>query len=131
MTTDPIADLLTRIRNGLKARHASVKIPSSKVKEEILKIFKQEGFISSYVKEEVAPQAQLTVFLKYDLNKKSTIRKMNRVSRSGRRIYRGYRDIKPLLKGSGVQVLSTPKGIISDREARHSKIGGEVLCQIW
>ena len=131
ITTDPIADLLTRIRNGLRARHDTVEVPSSKLKEEIVKILKREGFIANYVRQELVPQASLTVFLKYDIDRRALIQKMNRVSKPGRRIYKGYREIRPILKGRGVQILSTPKGILSDRDAREAKVGGEVLCEIW
>lgn len=129
--TDPIADLLTRIRNAISARHESVTIPASNVKEEILKLFKKEGFIESYVREEQTPQDNLKVVLKYENGMKSVIHKIGRISKPGRRVYKGYSDIKPFLSGMGLTVISTPKGIISDKDARHSKVGGELLCYVW
>lgn len=129
--TDPIADLLTRIRNGITARHESVTVPASKIKEDILKLFKKEGFIEGYVREEQKPQDQLKVILKYENGMNSVIHEIGRVSRPGRRIYKGYSEIKPLLSGMGLTVVSTPKGIISDKDARQSKVGGELLCYVW
>ncbi|MBI2340901.1 MAG: 30S ribosomal protein S8 [Deltaproteobacteria bacterium] len=129
--TDPIADLLTRIRNGLHARHESVSIPASMMKEQLLKLLKETGYISGYVRVEEKPQDRLTVFLKYGPDRESVIRELTRVSRPGRRVYRGHKEIKPFLRGMGVIILSTPKGILTDRQARKEKVGGEVLCQVW
>lgn len=131
LTTDPIADLLTRIRNAVMMRHETVMIPSSKVKESIVRILKNHGFISHYINEEAKPQGSIKIFLKYDLKKKSPLHRLARVSRPGGRIYRGYQEIKPLLRGLGITVLSTPKGILTDREAKAAKVGGEVLCEIY
>ncbi|MBX7148382.1 30S ribosomal protein S8 [bacterium] len=128
--TDPIADLLTRIRNGIKARKEYVMVPASKVKEQIVKILKEEGFVSQYVMEEKAPQSEMKVFLKYDMNRDSAIRRIKRVSRPGRRVYHGYREIKPFLKGIGLRILSTPQGMITDKKARANKVGGEVICEV-
>lgn len=129
--TDPIADLITRIRNASLARHQTVSVPASKMKEAVLKILKEEGFVSNYVREEKTPQDNLKVFLKYDAKRKSAIRQVSRVSKPGGRIYKGYREIKPFLSGLGLVILSTPKGILTDRQARDAKVGGEVLCTIW
>lgn len=129
--TDPIADLLTRIRNGIHARHESVAVPASRLKEQVLKILKEAGYIAGYVRVSEAPQDRLTVFLKYKPDRKPVIRELNRVSRPGRRVYRGHLEIKPFLRGMGLTILSTPKGILTDAQARKEKIGGEVLCQVW
>lgn len=130
--TDPIADLLTRIRNAARARQTSCDIPASIEKESILKIFKKQGFIKDFVRKEAEPQDTLVVFLKYlGRTQKSVIHKIERVSRPGRRIYCGYRDLQPLLGGMGATVVSTPQGILSDNDVRQNKLGGEVLCRIW
>lgn len=127
--TDPIADLLTRIRNAARARQDVVMIPCSGIKEEIVKILKEEGFVSNYIKEEVKPQAKLKVFLKYNLDHKPVIHRIARVSRPGGRCYKGYRDLKA--KGMVISILSTPKGILTDKRAFKEKVGGEVLCEVW
>lgn len=129
--TDPIADLLTRIRNAIHARHDVVLVPSSKIKEEIVRILKDHGFISQVIKEDMKPQAQLKIFLKYDENRKSTIHHLVRVSKPGGRVYRGYDDLPSSLRGMGIKILSTPRGILTDKVARKEKIGGEVLCEVW
>lgn len=130
--TDPIADLLTRIRNAMTVQHETCTIPASNAKESILKILKEQGFISSYVRQEATPQDQLVVFLKYvGKNRQPVIKNIKRVSKPGRRVYKGYRDMKPILGGMGVAVLSTPIGIITDKKARSERVGGEVLCEIW
>lgn len=128
--TDSIADLLTRVRNAIQARQQTVTIPTSKTREAIVKILQQEGFISQYVKEDAKPQAQLRLFLKYDGNKKSVIHSLRRVSKPGGRCYKGYKETKPFLKGMGLTILSTPKGVLTDSQARQMKVGGEVLCEI-
>jgi small subunit ribosomal protein S8 len=130
--TDPIADLLTRIRNSLQSRKAFCEVPASKEKENILKILKAEGFIKNFVRQEEYPQDKLIVFLKYvGKNQKSVINQLRRVSKPGCRVYRGYREIRPVLSGLGFSILSTPKGIITDKEAKQVKLGGEVICEVW
>lgn len=131
MMTDPIADMLIRIKNALMARHKSVIVPASKIKLEIARILKEEGYIEDfkYVKEE--PQAKIEITLKYDENKRPVIAGLKRVSKPGRRIYRGYRDLPKVLDGFGIAIISTSQGIMTDHEARKRKIGGEVLCEIW
>lgn len=129
--TDPIADLLTRIRNALNARHATVSIPSSKIKVAIVKIMKERGFIANYILEETKPQDTIKVFLKYDGKRKTLVKRLARVSRPGGRVYIGYKEMKPLLKGMGVTIFSTPKGILTEKQAREAKVGGEVLCEIY
>lgn len=132
MTTDPIADLLTRIRNAQHARHDSCTIPASGLKEGILKILKQEGFIKSFVRQESKPQDQLVVFLRYSgKQRKPLLERLKRVSKPGCRIYKSYRDLRPVLSGLGFSILSTPQGVLTDRQARQQKLGGEVLCEVW
>lgn len=128
--TDPIADLLTRIRNASRARHATVCIPVSHLKEGILQILKEKGYISNFIREDVKPTPFFKVFLKYGLDKKAVITTLKRISRPGRRVYMGYRQIQPTLRGIGVAILSTPKGILTDQQARKEKVGGEVLCEV-
>jgi len=131
MTTDPIADLLTRIRNAMTARHETVNIPASTMKESLLKILKERRYIESFVREEGSIQDNLKVFLKYKENRQSVIRELRRVSKPGRRVYVGYRELRPYLRGVGLRILSTPKGLMTDFQAREAKLGGEVLCELY
>ncbi len=128
--TDPIADLLTRIRNALHARHDTVVVPSSRVKEAIVRILVEEGYLARYVKQDVAPQAQLTLFLKYGSKQKAVIHRIARISKPGGRIYKGHKDARPAIK-MGISILSTPKGILTHKQAFAAKVGGEVLCEVW
>jgi small subunit ribosomal protein S8 len=131
--TDPIADMLTRIRNGIQARHDRVELPASKLKVEIARILKSEGFISNYkvVEEEGKPQASLRVYLKYSEDGEPVIHGIERVSRPGRRVYRGKAEIPQVLGGLGLAIVSTSKGVLSGAEAARTGVGGEVLCQVW
>jgi small subunit ribosomal protein S8 len=131
--TDPIADMLTRIRNGIQSRHDRVEMPSSKLKVEVAKILKSEGFISNYkvVEEDGKPQASLRVYLNYSENGEPVIHGIERVSRPGRRVYRGKAEIPQVLGGLGLAIVSTSKGVLSGAEAARTGIGGEVLCQVW
>ena len=131
--TDPIADMLTRIRNGIQSRHDRVEMPNSKLKVEVAKILKSEGFISNYkvVQEDGKVQASLRVYLKYSENGEPVIHGIERVSRPGRRVYRGKEDIPKVLGGLGLAIVSTSKGVLSGAEAARTGIGGEVLCQVW
>jgi small subunit ribosomal protein S8 len=131
--TDPIADMLSRIRNGIQARHDRVELPASKLKVEIARILKSEGFISNYklVEDDSKPQATLRVYLKYSEDGEPVIHGIERVSRPGRRIYRGKEEIPRVLGGLGLSIVSTSRGILSGAEAVKSGIGGEVLCQVW
>jgi small subunit ribosomal protein S8 len=128
--TDPIADMLTRIRNGSKARFEKVDLPSSKLKREIAKVLKEEGFIKNFKVVTEGQFEMIRVFLKYDANRKAVIH-IRRVSRPGRRVYSGSDNIPSVMSGLGISILSTAKGILTDRAARKSHIGGEVLCQVW
>jgi small subunit ribosomal protein S8 len=131
--TDPIADMLTRIRNGIQSRHDRVELPASKLKVEIAKILKSEGFISNYkvVDEDGKPSKTLRIQLKYSQDGEPVIHGIERVSRPGRRVYRGKEDIPRVLGGLGLAIVSTSKGVLSANEAARNGVGGEVLCQVW
>jgi small subunit ribosomal protein S8 len=131
MMTDPIGDMLIRLKNALMARHKSVIVPASKMKLEIARILKEEGYIEDYryIKEETQPKIE--IILKYDENKRPIIAGVKRVSKPGRRIYKGYRDLPKVLDGFGIAIVSTSQGIMTDHEARKRKVGGEVICEIW
>lgn len=129
--TDPIADFLTRIRNALMAKHDRLDVPASKLKTNISTLLKQEGFIEDYEVIEEKPQSTLRVYLRYSDEGVPAIRRLARVSKPGRRIYRGADEIKPVLSGLGVYIISTSKGLLTDRQAREARIGGEILCELW
>ncbi len=128
--TDPIADMLTRIRNALVARHPQVTVPASRMKLEIAKILKAEGFIADYHVEKTTPEV-IRIHLRYGERKEGIITGLRRISRPGLRIYKRRAELPRVRGGLGVAILSTSKGIMSDREARKAGIGGEVLCFIW
>ncbi|MBU1055754.1 MAG: 30S ribosomal protein S8 [Proteobacteria bacterium] len=128
---DPIADMLTRIRNAGKARLNSVDIPASKLKAELARVFKNEGFIKNYKYIKDDKQGILRVYLKYGQNQSSAIYGIEMVSKPGRRTYVKSNKIKPILNGMGVAVLSTSKGLMTDKKAVKENLGGEVLCKIW
>jgi len=129
--TDPIADMLTRIRNANRIKRRDVKIPLSRVKVGIAEALKREGYIRNYSVESEAHRGWLTVDLKYGPEGEFVINKIERTSKPGKRVYGKVPDLKPVLNGLGVAILSTSKGILSDREARKQKVGGEVLCTVW
>ncbi len=131
MVTDPIADLLTRIRNGSMAEHEKVDVPASKLKVRVAEILKEEGFIKNYRVVEDRRQGVLRVYLKYGPGQERVITGLRRVSKPGRRLYVGADKIPSVLGGMGVAVLSTPRGVLPDREARRQRVGGEVLCFVW
>ncbi|MFN3568504.1 MAG: 30S ribosomal protein S8 [Caldimicrobium sp.] len=131
MMTDPIADMLSRIRNALMAKKKTVIVPASKMKLEIVKILKDEGFIEDYKYVDEKPQPKIEIILKYTDNKQSVITGIRRVSKPGRRVYLGYKFIPKVLDGLGISIVSTSQGIMTDHEARKRKIGGEVICEIW
>jgi len=131
MQTDPIADMLTRIRNACMIQHTHVVMPSSKIKVNIAQILQQEGFISRYAVSDDKPQPKLMMELKYTGRGKPVITGLKRRSRPGRRLYTGYTDIPWVRSGLGVNILSTPMGVITGRKARNSKVGGEILCDVW
>lgn len=127
--TDPISDMLTRIRNGQKARKVSVRMPASKAKSAVARVLKEEGYIADYSTTEDGQKAELTVELKY-YEGKPVIETIKRVSKPGLRIYRGKEEMPKVLGGLGVAIVSTSAGVMSDRQAREQGIGGEVLCVI-
>jgi small subunit ribosomal protein S8 len=128
--TDPIADMLTRIRNGIRARHPRVDMPASKMRVEIARILKEEGYISNYKLAEEEKKKVLRVFLRYSPDGTSVITTIDRVSRPGRRVYVSRREIPRVLGGMGVNILTTPRGLMTGKEARKAGVGGEVLCSI-
>lgn len=129
--TDPIADMLTRIRNALTAKHDSVEIPASNMKKEIANILLSEGFVQDVKFEEDGVQGKIVVTLKYGPKKEKVISGLKRVSRPGLRVYAGASELPKVLGGMGIAVLSTSKGIMTDKQARKTNIGGEVLCYVW
>lgn len=131
MMTDPIADMLTRIRNAVRIERPVVEIPLSKVKRGLAEVLKREGFIWDWSEVENQPVNQLRLELKYGPNGERLIRHIKRVSKPGKRVYSRSDSLKPILNGLGISILSTSKGVISDREARTQKLGGEVLCELW
>jgi len=128
---DPIADMLTRIRNGLMLRKTFVLVPSSRIKTDIAQILLDEGFIQGYEVTDERPQPNIRVWLKYDEKRRPILTKLKRVSKPGRRVYKGKRELPWVLSGMGVAIISTPKGLMTDREARRQGVGGEILCYIW
>jgi small subunit ribosomal protein S8 len=130
MLTDPIADMLTRMRNAMLINAEKVDIPASRMKLEIAKIFKEEGFIRAYKIIKDKKQGVLRISLKY-VQGKNVISGLKKVSKPGRRVYVGYRDIPNVMGGVGIAILTTPKGIKSDRSCRNERLGGELLCHVW
>lgn len=128
---DPIADLLTRIRNAQTARHADVVLPGSKIKLEVAKRLAQYGYVESVQWIEEGYQGQIRIVLKYDNNNEPIIRDLRRISKPSRRVYVGVQDIPQVLNGLGIAILSTSRGVMSDREARTNHIGGELLCSVY
>jgi small subunit ribosomal protein S8 len=129
--TDPIADLLTRIRNACVAGHPTIMVPRSKVKLALVKVLKSEGFIEGYLDLPEHPQGNIKVFLKYDDGQKAVIRGLERVSRPSRRVYVGKNDIPRVRNGLGVAILTTPRGVLTDSQARQAGVGGEIICRVW
>ena len=130
MMTDPVADMLTRIRNAVRIEKPLVEMPFSKLRRGIAQVLKEEGYIWDHEEIETTPARTLRLLLKYGPNGERLITKIDRISKPGRRLYRGYKDLRPVLNGMGIQILSTPQGVISDRQARAKKVGGEVLALV-
>ncbi|MBZ5563941.1 MAG: 30S ribosomal protein S8 [Acidobacteriia bacterium] len=128
--TDPIADLLTRIRNGVRARHQRVDMPSSRLKVEVARILKDEGYVSNFKVSEEGKKKILRVFLRYGTKGESIISTLERVSRPGRRVYVGAREVPQVLGGLGINILTTPRGVMTGKAARRAGVGGEVLCKV-
>jgi len=131
MMTDPIADMLTHIRNAVRNGKPDVSMPSSKSKLAIAEALKREGFIEGFEIIDKPVQNDVKVQLKYGPRGERVITHIERVSKPGRRVYMGVSDLRPVLRGLGIAVVSTPKGVLSDREARAANVGGEVLCKVW
>lgn len=131
MTTDPIADFLTRIRNGSRARHSRVDMPSSKLKIEIARILKDEGYVTNYKVVEEKGKKTLRVFLRYTPERHSVITDLKRVSRPGSRRYVGKFEIRQVVGGMGIAIVSTPRGLMTGQAARKEGVGGELLCEVW
>lgn len=129
--TDPIADMLTRIRNALRIKATKVEIPRSKIKVGIAEVLKREGYIYDFSIDESGPQGSITVSLKYGPDGEQVISSITRVSKPGRRVYTTCENLKPVLNGLGINILSTSSGILSDREARDKQVGGEMLAEIY
>ena len=129
--TDPIADMLTRIRNAIRANHTKVDIPGSKLKLELARILKEEGYINNYATSGEGTKYMIRIFLRYDAKGVSSITHLSRVSRPGRRVYVGATAIPKVLGGYGVNIVSTSKGLMSGKQARTEKIGGEILAQVY
>ncbi|MDP9121314.1 MAG: 30S ribosomal protein S8 [Acidobacteriota bacterium] len=129
--TDPISDLLTRIRNAHMAKHDRLDVPISKLKTEVCKLLKDEGFIKNFREMEGSPVGVLRVFLRYSAEGVPAINHLERISKPGRRVYRGADEIQPVRNGFGVGIVSTSQGLLSDSQARERRVGGELLCEIW
>ena len=129
--TDPVGDFLTRIRNAMRARHQKLDVPASKLKAEIARILKEEGYIANYKPTEEDGMKVIRVYLKYGPNNESVIRDLKRVSRPGCRVYVRRSEIPRVLGGMGINILTTPRGVMTGRQARKEGVGGELLCEIW
>jgi len=129
--SDPIADMLTRSRNAAKAKFNSADVPASKLKTELARVLKDEGYIKNYKFIQDGKQGILRIYLKYGPGQKATIYGIERVSKPSRRVYTKSKDIKPIYNGMGISILSTSRGIMTDKKARQENVGGEVLCNIW
>ncbi len=131
MNVDPISDFLTRIRNAQQMQHPQVTMPSSSVKVDLARILKREGFLSDLHVRKVGSHTNLELDLKYDRHGAPVISHLRRVSKRGRRVYAGWRDIRWVRSGLGIWILTTPQGIMTGQQARRARVGGEVLCEVW
>jgi small subunit ribosomal protein S8 len=131
-TTDPIADLLTRIRNAHLAKHDRLDVPASKLKLEVCRILKEEGYIRNFrMLEAEGARRNMRIFLNYAGDGEPIIRRLRRVSKPGRRVYRRADEIPPVLNGLGIGIVSTSRGLMTDKQARERRVGGEILCEVW
>jgi small subunit ribosomal protein S8 len=131
MLSDPIADMLTRVRNAIRARHPKVDVPASKLKVEIARILKEEGYIANFKVAEEGVRKTIKIYLKYGPDNQPIISAIERVSRPGCRVYVGRQEIPRVLGGLGINILTTARGVMTGRDAHREKVGGEVLCRIW
>jgi small subunit ribosomal protein S8 len=129
--TDPVADFLTRIRNAMRSRHQKLDVPASKLKAEIARILKEEGYIANYKPTEENGMKVIRVYLKYNTNNESVIKDLKRISRPGCRVYQGKNEIRRVQNGLGIAIMTTPKGVMTGRQARREGVGGELLCEVW
>ena len=129
--TDPVADMLTKIRNAAQARHEKVDIPTSKLKLEIVKILKIEGFIKNFKKVQEDGHSVIRILLKYDDQNESVIHGLEKISTPGRRVYSGYKDMPRVMNGYGIVIVSTSSGVITVRKAKEKMVGGELVCKVW
>lgn len=130
-TSDPIADMLTRIRNGLAAKHAKVDVPASRLKAEIAKILKDEGYIANYKLTEDGAKKSIRIYLKYTPGNEPAISRIERISRPGCRVFVGSKSVPRVLGGLGINILTTPRGVMTGSAARKENVGGEILCHVW
>jgi small subunit ribosomal protein S8 len=130
-TSDPVADMLTRIRNALSARHPKVDVPASRLKMDIARILKDEGYIANFKMAEDGARRSIRIYLKYTPGNVPVISRIERVSRPGCRIYVGSKEVPRVLGGLGINILTTPRGVMTGSSARKENVGGEVLCQVW
>lgn len=131
MMTDPISSLLTQLRNAARAKHTRTDVPASKLKVELARILKEEGYVSSFKVVEEKGRRVLRITLKYTPDKRPVITDLRRVSRPGSRVYAGRNDIRPVVGGLGISILTTPRGLMTGRAARKAGVGGEILCEVW
>lgn len=131
MTSDPIADMLTRIRNAMAARHPKVDVPAGRLKVDIARILKEEGYIANYKLAEEGVKRTIKIYLKYAAGSDPVISRIERVSRPGCRVYVGRKEIPRVLGGLGINILTTPRGVMTGRRAHQEGVGGEVLCRVW
>ena len=131
MLSDPIADMLTRVRNALEARHPKVDVPASRLKIEIARILKEEGYILNFKVAEEGARKTIKIYLKYAPDNQPVISRIERVSRPGCRVYAGKHDITRVLGGLGINIMTTPRGVMTGRSAYREGVGGEILCQVW
>ncbi|MBI3620572.1 MAG: 30S ribosomal protein S8 [Nitrospirae bacterium] len=131
MMTDPIADMLIRIKNALQRRYQTVEVPQSRLKMQIAAILRDEGFVEAVNVVAKKPRSVMKIRLKYLQDEQPVIHGLQRVSRPGRRVYAGYEDLKPVEGGIGISILSTPAGVMTDHQSRTRRVGGEVLCRVW
>ena len=131
MISDPVADMLTRIRNGLAARHTKVDVPASRLKGEIARILREEGYVANFKLAEEGSRKLIRIYLKYTAANEPVISQIERVSRPGSRVYVGSQEIPRVLGGMGINILTTPRGVMTGRNAKKEGLGGEILCQVW
>ncbi|SRR5258706_654331 len=129
--TDPIADFLTSLRNGLRARHKTVEVPASRLKTQMAAILRDEGYIAGFREVADGQKKRIELRLKYSNNNEPIITRIQRISRPGRRVYVGSREVPKVLGGMGISILTTPKGLMTGKAARKEHVGGEVLCEVW